>query len=419
MPGTTEYHSAITSDAGIVSAFERIAGKLEQGLDQCSLGVSVIGNYNFNPDAFPLSEIKEQPWMRDIEQTDGATWESASVNLPDIGMHLSVSRRFEEGYDHIHISFNPDPKDPAIIRHAVLAVQEQLVPRYHAAALERALGPEMAEFYRLREEGLSRLEALTRSLAKENHDYRKQLDVEAAEHNRVLTESFENKKAELESQYEARTNELSERQVELDRLRQELDDRSARHARREQSRELQKKISERSVEFDLTLKTRRKRMPIHAIFLSLLGYSLFSTVTGFFATGLEPWVAQVRFVLGTVGFALTAVFYIRWNDHWFRRHADQEFKLQQLALDVDRAGYAVEMLMEWQEDKGGEMPAVVVDRLTAGMFTEQTSTERAQHPSEDVASKLLKLASNVRLELPGIGEVDMTGRRIRKLDRKS
>ena len=85
----------------------------------------------------------------------------------------------------------------------------------------------------------------------------------------------------------------------------------------------------------------------------------------------------------------------RWNDQWFRQHANQEFRFQQLALDVDRAGYAVEMLMEWQEEKGSEMPAVLVDRLTTGLFTDQTTEARVRHPTEDVTSALLKASSGV------------------------
>ena len=75
------------------------------------------------------------------------------------------------------------------------------------------------------------------------------------------------------------------------------------------------------------------------------------------------------------------------------------------------------MLLEWQEDKGGEMPAVMVDRLTAGLFTDQTSVGRVRHPSEDIASAMLKVASNVRIDVPGIGELTLSGRQIKKLDR--
>ena len=122
--------------------------------------------------------------------------------------------------------------------------------------------------------------------------------------------------------------------------------------------------------------------------------------------------------MGALWFALTSIFYIRWTDQWFRQHADQEFRLQQLALDVDRAGYATEMLLEWQENKSGEMPGVLLDRLTTGLFTDQTTVARARHPTEDIAGALLKASSSVRLDLPGIGEVNLTGRQIRGLNRK-
>ena len=45
--------------------------------------------------------------------------------------------------------------------------------------------------------------------------------------------------------------------------------------------------------------------------------------------------------------------------------------------------------MEWQEDKVGEMPAVMVDRLTAGLFTDKTAAPRVRHPSEDATAALL------------------------------
>ena len=130
------------------------------------------------------------------------------------------------------------------------------------------------------------------------------------------------------------------------------------------------------------------------------------------------WLEVGRVPFGVLGFTLTTIFYIRWDDQWFREHAEQEFKFQQLALDVDRAGCATEMLLEWQEDKGGAMPAVMMDRLTGGLFTNQAKVERVRHPSEDAITALVKAASSVRVDVPGIGEVSLTGRQIRKVDRE-
>ena len=73
--------------------------------------------------------------------------------------------------------------------------------------------------------------------------------------------------------------------------------------------------------------------------------------------------------------------------------------------------------MEWQEEKGSEMPAVLVDRLTTGLFTDQTTEAPVRHPTEDVTSALLKVSSGVRLDVPGVGEATVTGRGFRKLER--
>ena len=422
MPARTTFRSPTSSDADILAAIERIVAELEQDPQQCRVDVNVMEDYSENPTGLSLPEFTKQPFAQHANQHGGASWESVSVDFNPLALHVTVRRDREKGDDEIQIYFNADPSDPVDVVRSLNAIQRQFVPWNRAAAIDRALGPEMAEFYRLREEGLSRLEELTRKLVEETHDYRLRLDAEMADHQRKLTSSFDEKSRALEAKQEERIAALEEREGDLDKRRRELDDRSARHARREQSRALQQKISARSEKFTLTPDTRRKRRPIHWIFGLLLlvsggvvARSLFFPVTA--TEGVALYLELGRLPLGVLGFALTAVFYIRWNDLWFRQHADQEFRLQQLALDVDRAGYATEMLLEWQEEKGGEMPAVLVDRLTTGLFTDQTTVARARHPTEDVTAALLKVSSGVRVDAPGIGELTLTGRDIRKLDR--
>ena len=90
-------------------------------------------------------------------------------------LNVSLIRDREKGDDTIRISYREDPFDPVDVRRALIAIQRQFVPLNHAEALARALGPEMANFYRLREESLSRLEKLTGKIVKETHDYRMRL----------------------------------------------------------------------------------------------------------------------------------------------------------------------------------------------------------------------------------------------------
>lgn len=63
------------------------------------------------------------------------------------------------------------------------------------------------------------------------------------------------------------------------------------------------------------------------------------------------------------------------------------------------------------------MPAVLLDRLTTGLFTDQTAVARARHPVEDVKSAVLKASTGLRVDIPGIGEANFTGRQVRKVDR--
>lgn len=414
MSGHTTFSAPTTSDSEILRAFKKIADELDQHQGRCHVRVQVLQDHGSSPQ-FRLSSIENAEFAQHAKKFDAATWESVSIHFEPAKLNLTLTRNREKGDDEIQIRYREVPSEPYEVRRTIIAVQRQFVPLNRAAAIERALGPEIAEFYRLREENLTRLENLTNRLVRETHDYRLQLDIDTAKHKRKLT-------ASLEEEYKKRTAVLRDRERELNELRQELDDRSARHARREQSKALQQKISHRSEKFTLTADTRRKRWPVHVIFgilLSLSGvliaHSLLSPADA--TAGVPLWMELGRLPLGMLGFALTAIFYIRWNDQWFRQHAEQEFRLQQLSLDVDRASYATEMLLEWQEDKGGEMPAVMVDRLTAGLFTDQTEMRRVRHPSEDAVTALLKAASSVRVNVPGIGEVSLTGRQIRKFDK--
>ena len=422
MSASTNFRSPTSSDARILIALKNIANELEQDEERCGVRVTVMSNYGNVPE-FPLSQVHSQPFAEHAKEHEGATWDHVSITFEALQLHVTLNRDREHGEDKIHVSYNEDPSDPVEVSRSLIAIQRQFIPLNRAAEIERVLGPEMAEFYRRREEGLSRLEALTQKLVKDTHDYRLQLDDEMAEHKQELTASFDEKNRALEANHEARTAEFEAREQDLTTRRRELDDRSARHARREQSRALQQKISDRSAKFTLTSETRRKRIPVHVILGSLLlfsgsltAYSLLVPTTA--TEGVGFWLGLGRLPLGALGFALTTIFYIRWTDQWFRQHADQEFRLQQLALNVDRAGYAAEMLLEWQEDKGGEMPAVMIDRLTAGLFTDQARTARVRHPSEDMTAGLLKAASGVRLDLPGIGEVRLTGRQFRRLEKQ-
>jgi hypothetical protein len=146
----------------------------------------------------------------------------------------------------------------------------------------------------------------------------------------------------------------------------------------------------------------------------LAGYFLYQSLTSTDALHLVP--AIVKQVTFTALFVTTAYFFIRWNNQWFQRHANEEFHLKRLELDIDRASWFVEMAFEWKDEKGEEIPEALIERLTQGLFTE-TGGDHAVEPSESLAHALLG-AARFKVKLPGDIEVEYDRKGVEKLMRE-
>lgn len=419
MPLNLNYRTRILSDARVIENFQKIVEDLQQdpadgkvilhflGTSPTSSGLINVGMTELN-----LSEVESHSVVQYSKEHENAIWSEVSLYMEPIRLTIRIERYFrleaigekKRNEDRVTITYGSrqdelEPDELLICSRAISTVQKYFIPFDQAAAIEQSLGPEIAEFYNLREEGLRRLEDLSQRIVKETHDYRLQLDSELRGKEEKLNMEFEVRKEKLDKEIEEQREKLREQESQLEKRRQELDDRSVRHARREQSRNLQKKIAARSEKFILTPETEAKRQPIRRAFLILMtmsiGLIVFSQVYPIRATeGLAFWFEIIRFPAGLLGFASSVIFYIRWNDQWFRQHADQELRLHQLALDVDRAGYVTEMLMEWQEDKGIAMPELMVERLTTGLFVDQITKGAVQHPLEDIIKAMRKSDNN-------------------------
>lgn len=190
-------------------------------------------------------------------------------------------------------------------------------------------------------------------------------------------------------------------------------------ARRDHGESFQKNIVKHSTAARRSLlQFMRDEGMIHVTFLSMLMLSGYLVVVQL-PDGRPNWLETPSFTVSTAGFFFAAVFYIRWNDFWLRKRADRASKLQQLALDIDRAGYIAEMLQECKDAEGVEMPEVLLERLTTRLFMDPTTTPGISHPAADVTGALLKASSRVRVNIPGIGELTLSGRDIRRARKKA
>jgi hypothetical protein len=114
------------------------------------------------------------------------------------------------------------------------------------------------------------------------------------------------------------------------------------------------------------------------------------------------WIRLLRIPVGAIGVTGVALYYIRWLDAWSRQHAEEEFRLKRLDLDIDRASWMVEMMLEWQEEEGSAVPPELIDRLSRNLFvTGDHEGAVARHPAQDVWSAILQASSSVTVPLPG------------------
>lgn len=182
-------------------------------------------------------------------------------------------------------------------------------------------------------------------------------------------------------------------------------------------------MKERSSSFTLTKGTQRLRWPVHiasgvvfaiAVFFS---YQYSTELFQYLQVDSISVVTATLLSLKSLGFTFlavaTGVFYIRWLNHWFNQHAEAEFRLKQFQLDVDRASWVVETVLEMKSGKD-VIPTALLTSLTRNLFEQDSLDDNEKmHPADELASALLGTASNVRVKA-GDAELTFSGKDLKK-----
>lgn len=389
-----------------------LVSKLKQIVEELQVTDQERLNFQFQiaPSTLPInckySELDTTEALQEILKVDAVMLSQSHILFEFWNMSIKVERG--HGFDTAHFNYPGDQNsnNRDLIAKVLISLQKHLRPITHKETVANILGPELAEFYRQRERGLLRLEDLSLKLIKENTQYREELDKETNTLKHQGQRELEEQKRALQEAYAAKEEELKAHKSELEEKVKQLDDRASRHARRQIRQDLKKILEARGKDFSLSENTSKKRWPIHILFWILI--VTFSILFGRAISGAaEPaatytWYLLLRIPISAAALAASVLYYIRWNDQWSRQHADEEFRLKRLELDIDRASWVVEMALEWKDEEGSEIPQILVDRLTKNLFLEGYS-EGATHPSEDLASALLGASSNLNLKLPSGG----------------
>ena len=214
--------------------------------------------------------LKTNPLFSHAQEHDGeALWARVITNFTSKNLSLRVDRYSTDGLitsddeitiDYVKQEVDIIPEDYLEASRAFSTIQKYFVPYSQPKAIEQALGPALANHYNRRDEELSRLEDLAQRITEDSHGHRLKLDAEYEERKKELNESIKERRLILKQDHNRRQNELITREEELEKRRKDLDDRTARHARREQSRRLQEKIATRSAKFTLTPRHTEKEV---------------------------------------------------------------------------------------------------------------------------------------------------------------
>jgi hypothetical protein len=125
------------------------------------------------------------------------------------------------------------------------------------------------------------------------------------------------------------------------------------------------------------------------------------------------FTALKQLLLG-IGFGSLVVYFIKWNNSWFQRHADEEFRLKRLEIDVDRASWIVEMALEWKERGHSEIPLPLIEKLSANIFETGDRRPEEKSPADQLASAILGESAKLKL-MTTFGEIELDRKGIKEL----
>ena len=282
-------------------------------------------------------------------------------------------------------------------------------------------------------EVLTRLEGMSAELIEKQvkhvqeleRDKQKFLDERAedfAEKVNSQDEVFSKKVAELDEQYRRRNKELDERQQKID----DADNTSTR--RKTTTRTLDEaQIKARGFNFSENVNRNSKKASQFAMALVIIGaFGLILSLYEFWSISLVANTNQeaptpsdqltyflyFRILASSALLVSSIVYLIRWYNSWADRIAQQELDNQMFIRDLNRAQLAVEMSLEWNEKKDGEIPPRLLESLTEGLFKPKDAPNKELlHPAEQIAAALIKTSDKVTLPFAG-GTVETNGKKL-------
>lgn len=401
------------SDDQVLAAFESVANRVKE------MGAQSIGFQAFVLEGEParqgsLDEIRGRLAAVLAEHGFLVRRLASNLQLRNNGGTVDINfTRQANGTASVSMSVGGALEgSPPDLRTEIVVAFNRAFAQFHRQKIFAQLLPEIAEFYTRRDSTLLRLEEIATRAAENTEAHRRKLDEQFEARRLGLDAEYKDLADRMRAESELKLQSIGEKEKALAKREAELEKADNTHARRKLRQDLKSVLKERHAKFAVTRETENKRLPIVWSFLGLMVVTL--GAAGYFAwlaaqqlpQEMLPWVPSLRLAAALAAFAGATVYFIRWQDRWSQIHADEEFRLKRLDLDVDRASWLVEVLLEWRGEEGREIPPELIDRLANGLFDPGKAYPSATHPVEDAIASLLASPASLKLKLPG-GEVNL------------
>ena len=206
----------------------------------------------------------------------------------------------------------------------------------------------------------------------------------------------------LRKQEEAR---LSNQKKQLDDERAAFNLKNEQGVRRNLLIEIQKVLADAEVH-NASPETQRKRTIIHrtilGIILTALSFAGLSIWKLYFSTtnATTDWHYWLVYGSSMLTLISTAIYYLKWNDRWFREHANAEFAAKRYKSDILRASWLAELAGEWKKNDK-ELSPLLIDAFSKNLFSDISTTDPSDHPMDEMTN-LLKKATDVSFSKAGV-----------------
>jgi hypothetical protein len=380
------------------------------------------GNYSLQKSSFSFTfgeqaaEYPDGQLDKAMEELLGMETISARQIAYYVGdwLRISVDRGWNQQSKRLHGTQDSLVISPVGQNHPELNVESLVkaiaLARKHFDAVDGKPFMELLDegprsLYESREQDLQRLERMQEGFFNDMREFTLGQQKQQQEFQRDLEYQHAERQKSLEQQHADRLKQLEAQEAELHRVRAEIDERDNRQTRRDIYDDIKKKLDERNKSFELTAGTKKRRwftFVFTLLFLSLFAWGFYycferNVVNGAAAINWIALGSQVGFAIAFIGMA---TFLLRWTNQWSQKHAEEEFKLKRLDLDIDRAQWLVELAMEWKNITKSEISTELIDRLSRSLFVVEESRDVDIHPAETLLSAIFGKAGSLNIEFP-------------------